>query len=335
MAGSRQHELKESQMNAEEVVKERVEYRSTNGRSLIKGYCWHTPSRTPWGVLLLVHGMVEHIDRYDTVAKTLARCGLIVMGSDLIAHGSSVASKEEWGHFDPQVDKTALIEDVELLRQQAHQRFPKLPCVLLGHSMGSFIVRAYAQKYSQEIDGLIICGTGFESPVVLAAVQRLVRVMSAVKGAQYRSRLLLDKTLSSYARAFPAEGKRAWLTKDVGVQRRYARDPRCNFMFTIGGYQTLFSIYQDACSRRKINQMRRDLPILIISGEQDPVGAYGKGPRALQHALDANGFSHVTCTLYEGDRHEILNETDAQTVIADVAAFIKHACGYDKLQADL
>lgn len=308
-------------------MKERVEYRSSNGRSLLKGYCWHTPSRKPWGVLLLVHGMVEHIDRYDTVAKNMARRGLIVMGSDQIAHGASVASKDEWGHFDPRVDKPALIEDVEILRQQATQRFPGLPCVVLGHSMGSFVVRSYAQKYSHKIDGLIICGTGFESPLVLGAARRLVRVMGTVKGMQYRSRFLLDKTLSSYSRAFPGEGKRAWLTKDVVAQRKYARDPRCNFMFTIGGYHTLFSIYQDACSKKKINQMRKDLPILIISGAEDPVGACGKGPRTLEKTLNDQGFADVSCILYEGDRHEILNETDADVVFADVSGFLERACG--------
>lgn len=306
------------------VQKDAISFRSTNNQSNLVGYLWHAPQQEARGVLQLIHGMVEFIDRYDSFARFMAAQGFIVVGHDQVGHGDSVSSRSEWGHFEPGRGAHVLIEDVHRLRKAMESRHPDLPYVMLGHSMGSFVLRNYIQDYSDGLSGAIICGTGWMPAGLLKAAQMLSTTLCKVMGSQARTKLLDSLVLGSYARSFPGEASSAWITRDLDEQQRYAHEPRNQFKFSVGGYHEVFFMVQRAQEERLISRVTKSLPLLIISGDKDPVGRMGEGPKVLYKVLQQLNFSDVELIMYKDYRHEILNELGKETVYKDVLAWLEH-----------
>lgn len=305
------------------VQKDSISFMSANNRSKLVGYLWHAPDAAHRGVLQLVHGMIEYIDRYDRFARVLAQEGYVVVGHDQVGHGGSVKKPEEWGHLEPGIGARVFIDDVHSLRLAMVSRYPDLPYYLFGHSMGSFIVRNYIQGHSDGLSGALICGTGWEDEKALRGGILLCKLMGTLKG--YKSKLgLLDKmTLGAYDGAFPDEGKAAWLTKDLAIRKQYLHDPRSTFRFSIGGFHELFSLIKQSQNKKLIAHTTKSLPLFILSGEEDPVGEMGKGPVMLYEVLEQLGFTDVTLKLYPHDRHEILNETNYDEVDHDIISWLE------------
>lgn len=311
-----------------------VGFLSHDGVSKIKGLEWKPAEvrgrkrAAPRGVVQIVHGMVEHVGRYDEFARFLAERGFVVCAADHVGHGKSVSSPEELGCL-PVDGKDVLIEDVHELRKTVTARYSRqTPYILFGHSMGSFIVRAYLARYGEGVSGAVLCGTG-QQPLLLSKVGNLLaRAMARSKGPDYRSALLDRMGVGAYASQI--EGARTphdWICTDPAVVDAYAADELCGAVFSVGGYAALTDLTGEVATARCAAKVPKDLPLLFVAGAEDPVGACGKGVESAAELMRRSGVRDVEMKLYEGMRHEILNEPGRAQVYTDVVDWIEeHAC---------
>lgn len=269
-------------------------------------------------VFQITHGMAEHSARYDRFAEFLVEHGYAVFINDHLGHGKSIAGEEELGYFGKENGRDALVNDVKTLTEIAKKEFPGKPIILFGHSMGSFVARKYCAMYGDNIDAAIFCGTSGANPGAGIGAA-LASFVAKEKGDHHRSHMLNSLAFGSYNKHFePARTDFDWLTRDEKIVDLYVADPLCGFRFTDPGYHELFKILQDVSGKKWYRSVPYILPMLVISGEEDPVGNYGKGVREVFHGLKKSGHSDVTLKLYPGDRHEILNELDKEEVYQDI-----------------
>lgn len=290
---------------------------SSNGKTNLHVNVW-TPEAQPRAVLQIVHGMEEHIERYDEFARFLNDNGIAVVGADMIGHGKSVNSPDDYGFFSETNGKTYLLNDMHKVSAFAKKNFPGLPVFILGHSMGSFMVRRYITKWGYELDGAIITGTGsLPGPAV-----RLAKFMAWIDvvlfGARHRSGVLEFLATGMNALKFKLSGKGSWLSKNRESVEEYKKDPKCGFRFTASAMHTLFSLIEDLTDKKDFGQIPKGLPVFVASGAEDPLGANAKGVLAVYNQFIRLGIRDVNVNIYPGDRHEILNETDRDVVYSDI-----------------
>lgn len=304
-------------------MKHDLYYPSRDDRTMIHGIEW-LPSGKPKAILQICHGMCEYIDRYDDFARYLAANGICVVGNDHLGHGASVTSEEEHGYFCDKNGDLCVLKDLHTLRHKTERRFPGVPYFMLGHSMGSFLLRQYIARRGENLAGVIIMGTGSQPLAALEAGKALCRSVAAARGWHYRSELLNKQVLGAYNKNFePSRTPNDWLTRDEKIVDAYNADPWCNFRFTANGYYNLFSAIEDAQTRAVIESVPKDLPILLTAGEKDPVGAFGKGVKAVFRAYQTAGIRDLEIKLYEDSRHELLNETNRYDVYAHLLGWMK------------
>ena len=275
------------------------------------------PEGQPKAVIQLVHGMAEHIDRYDGAARAFADAGFAVVGHTHLGHGTQArikgffAEKDGWQH---------LIEDVHLLRQRTQQHLPGVPYVLLGHSMGSFVVRCYLMQYAQGLSGAILSGTGFfPKPVALLGLG-VAKLVCLFGGEKKPSKLINSIAFGSSNKLFkPARTDFDLLTRDEAIVDAYVADPYCGFIFTGSAYRDFFSGLNRLT---KVEGVPADLPVLLFSGEKDPVGS-GNGVQKVAEQLRKAGVKQVDVKLYPDARHEMFNELNRQEVYRDVAEWVE------------
>jgi len=307
------------------VVHEPVSFQSTDGHSTCRGDLWYPAHNAPKGVVQLVHGMAEYIGRYTPFALELVAAGYAVCGTDHIGHGRTTPDPAERGVYDPKHGADHLIEDQHLLRLRVQRRFPDVPYVVFGHSMGSFVTRCYIQRHGAGLAAAVIMGTGWQASATVTAGKGLVRAMALVKGWDYRSKLVDGMGVGGYNKKFEGTGAKTgveWLSREEKRCTDYVADPDCGFMFSISGYNALFTLLGECEDSRQIANVPQDLPILVISGGDDPVGEFGDGPAQVADALEAAGVQDVTLELIEGARHEILGETNKAEVFRTIIDWI-------------
>lgn len=272
------------------------------------------------GVVQIAHGMAEHSNRYAAFAKALAENGYAVFINDHLGHGKSVASKDDLGYFG-EGGYDNLVKDMKQLTEIAKKEYPDLPYFIFGHSMGSFLAREYAARYGHQIDGAIFCGTAGPNPAASIGIT-LAKHFEKSKGDHVRSGFLNSMAFGSYNKRTEKRTEFDWLTKDTAVVDKYIADELCGYCFTANGFEGLFSVLKQVSSKLWFNTVPKELPILLIAGAEDPVGAYGKGVKQVFDQLKETGHSNVLMKLYANDRHEILNETDKEQVMADIIEWI-------------
>lgn len=304
------------------VIREPLSFRSSNNQTQLSGFMWHVPELKARGVLQIIHGMLEFSERYERFANYLAQRAYIVVAYDQIGHGMS-ATKAERGNLEWGTGAHSLIEDVHRLRNIMIADYPDLPYYLLGHSMGSFIVRNYIQDYSDGLSGVILSGTAWMDERLLNFAQKLTALLCKLKGQQSRMKLLDALTLGGYARPFLHESPYAWLTRDKDIQQSQEVEKRNKFSFSLAAYHELFFLISRTQEERLISRCTKSLPILIASGSEDPVGHRGAGPKELYQRLKQLSFADVQLILYEGARHEPLNELNYQDVYADIFSWLE------------
>lgn len=319
-------------VDKERISCEEIWFDSTDGASRIHGYIWWPEGMGPGsgddapkprGVVQLVHGMAEHIGRYDDFARFLALHGLVVCGHDHICHGQS-STPDRWGKLPLRAGKDILVGDVGKLRALVQARVGQdVPYVVFGHSMGSFVVRSYIAREGAGLAGAIICGTGHVPPATSSLGNLVCKMVATFKGEDTVSSLIEGMGVGAYAKAIKdAKTPLDWLSFNEQNVNDYIADERCGFSFSAGGYGTVTALTREVCDIACCLCVPPDLPLLYIAGEGDPVGSMGEGVRtAAKMATDA-GSKDVTCTIYQNMRHEILNETDHQKVYDDVLAWI-------------
>ncbi|RDB63272.1 alpha/beta hydrolase [Gordonibacter sp. 28C] len=312
-----------------------IGFLSHDGTSQIRGLVW-APERqagsrgpAPRGIVQIVHGMAEHLGRYDDFARFLVGRGFVVCASDHVGHGKSVPDPAKLGCLPAEGGKDVLVEDVNELRRTVAARYARqVPYVLFGHSMGSFVVRAYLARYAEGLAAAVVCGTGQQPLALSKAGNFLARRIAASKGEDYKSSFLDGLGAGAFAKQIEnARTPFDWISVDPAVVDAYIADPLCGVMFSAGGYATLTDLTGEVVTRSCAAKVPRDLPVLFVAGAEDPVGACGKGVHAAAELLRGAGVERVDEIVYEGMRHEILNEPGRAQVYTDVAQWIEeHAC---------
>jgi alpha-beta hydrolase superfamily lysophospholipase len=295
---------------------------SSDGRNTIHAELFIPSDNKVRAVVQVAHGMMDYIGRYALMADALCASGIALCGNDHLGHGDSVATPEDYGFFASRDGYKYVIDDVKGMNDLIRKELPDLPVILLGHSMGSFISRLYSVRYPDSIDGLIIHGTAGPNPAT-GAGKLLVKLLRAVKGERHRSKFVCSLADGGYNKGFdPAEGDGAWLTRDPSMVADRVGNPKNDFIFTLAGYEDLFNFLGDCNSKAWFKAFPAGLRTLVISGEQDPVGDFGKGVRYVYDNLKKNG-ADVELKLYEGARHELFNETNRDEVFADLIGWIE------------
>lgn len=286
----------------------------------------YLPEGDPVGLLHVVHGMTEYIGRYDDFMREAASRGWLCFGYDHLGHGYTVNDDSELGFIAKKDGWDLLCRDVAGFYSAVKAEYPQyaqLPYSLMGHSMGSFIVRLTSEKYLRP-HRLIIMGTGGPNPAAGAGLA-LIGLIKLFYGAHHRSKLLQKVIFGGYNSKFPdntPDCPGAWLTNDKTIRQRYAADKLCRFKFTVSAMGDLIRLMKYCNRPAWYKSLDKTLPILIVSGKDDPVGEYGKGVEKVHSGLKKQGCN-VTCHLYEGGRHEILNDGCAPKVRQDIFEFIK------------
>lgn len=296
---------------------------SANGIDQVAYYVY-TPGEKPWAVLQLSHGMCEYIERYEQVPflEEMTRAGVLVCGNDHLGHGKTAPKQEDLGYFDQKDGWRTLPKDLHQLTAKIRSLYPGLPIFLLGHSMGSFAARAYLSQYGQELAGALLVGTSGGEP--LAGVgMALAKFIGLFKGDRHRSRLINGMAFGFYNRKYEQHRSSFdWLSRDPQIVDRYVEDPYCHFLFTLNGFYNLFHLLKTVSKKGWAQSVPKDLPILLLSGDMDPVGQFGKGVEKVCRRLREAGVKQVDCKLYEGGRHEIINEINRSDVYEDILRFL-------------
>ncbi|MDO4516417.1 MAG: alpha/beta fold hydrolase [Bacillota bacterium] len=300
------------------ATKEEVFFPSVYGDREIHAVRW-IPRGEVRAVLQISHGMVEYIERYEDFACYLAERGFLVTGNDHLGHGGSIRTEEDFGYFAEPDGNGAVLADLRRLTELTKSAYPDLPYFLLGHSMGSFYARQYLCDYGGELDGAIIMGTGCQPRGMVRMGKVLCGVLARVKGWRYRSEFVDNLAFGGYNKRFePARTPKDWLTRDEKIVDAYLADARCSFRFTLNGYYSMFTGIDRLYDPGLLARMPRDLPVFFVAGAEDPVGDFSKGVLRAVEMFRKAGMQRVDCKLYPGDRHEILNELDRQTVYEDL-----------------
>ncbi len=294
-------------------------FKSSNGVDKVHYYCY-LPTKEPKAILQIAHGMCEYMGRYDEMATTLSKKGILVCGNDHLGHGSTALKKEDYGYFGKKGGDKFLYQDLKLLTDLMKKKYPQVPYFLFGHSMGSFLTRIYISKY-QGLDGVILCGTGQANPLALLGIL-LAKGFALFKGQRHRSAFVKGLTFAGFNKRFGADkNSSAWLSRDTAITKKYDRDSRCNFTFTAKGFEDLFKIIRTAGSRKTMEKIPKELSLLMISGDMDPLGGYGKGIRRLYEQYKSMGKT-VQMKLYKDSRHELINDLDKKLVLEDLFCYI-------------
>lgn len=309
-------------------MKEDIFYNSRDGKTKIHGVIWKPAcmlqGRRPKAVLQIVHGMQEHIERYDAFAQYLNAQDICVIGNDHLGHGQSVLSEKEYGYFGEGDIATVVVRDVHRLKKIVQEQNPGVPFFLMGHSMGSFIARNYIARYGTGIQGAIIMGTGSQPGFVLGFGKGLTGLIGLCKGRYYKSRFIGNMAMGGYLKRIPhPETASDWLSVNKENVQAFIENPLDGKPFSVNGFRTLFEFISRCQSSAYIRQVPKNLPLFFVAGEEDPVGNYGKGVKQAYESYRKAGIQDMTIKLYKGMRHEILNEDDREEVYRDLLGWLE------------
>ena len=279
----------------------------------------------PKGIVQIVHGMCEHKERYIPFMEYLAANGFFSIIHDHRGHGESVRSSEDLGYFY-EGGWEAMVDDIKAVTERVRKEHPDLPLILLGHSMGSMAVRSFAKRYDNMTSGLIVCGSPSRNHG--AGIGKLVaRTYAARAGVKCRPKIIQSLAFGSFNRRFQSEGSpNAWICSDPEIVRNYDNDPLCNFQFTAHGFLNLFSIMKYAYSISGWRPRNPSMPVLFISGKEDPCLLSPRKFRQAVRTMQRAGYSDVRSHLYPSMRHEILNEKGKEAVWQDILNFCRNIC---------
>lgn len=283
----------------------------------------HWPVASPRAVIHISHGMAEHSGCYADIAAQLNQEGYAVLAHDHRCHGFSV-NPGALGNTSLHQHWAGICDDMALVNADIHRRYPDLPLVLLGHSMGSFIAQTFAQRAPEAINVLMIEGSSFQAPWFTWLAGQLVRFEVWRQGEHGRSPLVHALSFGGFNKAFrKPRTDFDWLSRDEGFVDRYIGDPFCGFQMSNGYWRDflggLNALYRDEAMRR----IRPDLPVYLFAGDRDPAGHNGRAMEKLAQVYrEVAGCRDVTLRLYPDARHDVLHETNQAEVLADLLGWL-------------
>lgn len=292
---------------------------SSDGKTKIHAVKWE--SDAPRAIFQITHGMTEFIDRYTPFAEYLAEHGFTVVGHDHLGHGDSAHKPEDYGYFADKKGAECLVEDIHRLREKTQKEYPALPYFILGHSMGSYMLRRYLTVHGAGLAGALIMGTGANPAPVCMAGQAVSAGIALFHGWHYRSDFMYKLFFSGSFQKFNCDGaepKRSWLSRDTQIVETCHKDPRCHFRFTLRAYYDFLGTIRYDGKMKNIRKMPKDVPVFLLSGDDDPVGEFGATVQKVHDWFREAGVKDLTIKMYPGYRHELLRELDKDTVFADI-----------------
>ena len=303
----------------------KISFPSADGKSTIHGEIYIPKNGNVKGVVQLSHGMIDFTARYEALADYLCANGYVFAGNDHLGHGSSVSDDADFGYFADKDGVRCVLRDLHSMNRILREKFPAIKPVIMGHSMGSFLSRLYVERYPNSVSGHIIHGTG--GPMaILPLGKALVNTVILFKGKRHRSTLIKNIAFMGYNSKFPkSEGKNAWLTRDIQRVASRDNDKFTSFTFTTGAYRDLFNMLGSSNSKEWFKAYPTSLRTVIMCGDMDPVGSYGKGPEYIYKRLLISGAEDISFKIYEGARHELFNETCREQVFADITQWLDEA----------
>lgn len=297
-------------------------FRSSTARNTIHARkC--IPDSAPRAIVQIVHGIAEHINRYDDFMSFLAENGILAVGDDHLGHGQSVTEADDLGFFNDKDGWDYVVMDEERLHDLMVEEYPSIPYIFFGHSMGSFITRTLIIKHPEMYDAAIISGTGHQGKALVYGGGIMANALVALKGARSDGKALNDVAFGTYLSHI--ENPRTpfdWLSRDEATVDKYIADPMCGFICKASLYRDMMGGVKFVTSQKNINKMKKTKPIYFMSGKEDPVGDYGVGVEKAYKAFCHAGLRDVQMRLYPGGRHEMLNETNRTEVYKDILDWI-------------
>ena len=278
-------------------------------------------------VFQMIHGMFEYIERYLPFFEYLTNKGFLIVGHDHLGHGQSINTKEDLGYFGEPNPNELLIQDIHTLRKMTQEKYPNIPYFMCGHSMGSYLLREYVCIYNDGLAGIILLGTGYASSCISSIGITFCKVMSCFKGTHHRSKLA--KKLSMETGPYKkydmnkVDIYNSWITRDAEIVKIYNEDVKVNFDFTLNGFLGVMQAILYSCNPSNVIKMKKDLPILLVSGDCDPVGDNGEGVKKSYELIKMVGSQDVTMKLYENARHEVLNELNREEVYEYIKVWLE------------
>lgn len=293
------------------------------GSGQIRVLRWE-PANEVKAVVQILHGIAEHVERYDHFASFLAENGILVVADDHMGHGKSIDGGSKKGYFHG--GWFAAVDDSYRLLRDTMKEFPSVPYILLGHSMGSFMARTILAKYADSgISAAIISGTAWMSGAVIGAGKTIAKLVCKLQDETKPNQMLQGMMFGANNKRIEHQRTNSdWLSRDNAVVDAYEADPLCGFMASAGLLRDMLIGMHYIQDRGNLARMRRDLPVYFVAGGDDPVGSYGAGVRQAAEEFKKAGMEKVDTKIYPLGRHEMLNELNKQEVYEDLLSWIEH-----------
>jgi alpha-beta hydrolase superfamily lysophospholipase len=326
------------------IKKKYTHISSSNGVDRLHVTVWEPEN--PIAILQISHGMIEMMERYDEFARYLAERGFVVAGNDHIGHGRTAAKEADLGYMNAYDASKTMAADLHRVTRALKKAYPRIPFYLMGHSMGSFIARRYMAEYGYDdkylsmytpdssVDGFICMGTGSMPEPVLTFGKGVVASEKMLHGEKYRSKLVDGLTFGLYNRKIPRKTKvngetrkrtvKDWISTVPEAVDEYMSNPLCSYTFTLKGYDTLYDTLHFAQQKKNLENIPKNIPVLFVAGDKDPVGHYGKDVKKLHKLYEKNVTDDVTGLLYHDCRHEVIHEFCKDKVFEDIYQWL---CG--------
>ncbi len=300
------------------MVKNEFFYPSADGKTQIHAVEW-LPDGEVLAVLQIAHGLAEYVLRYEAFAAYMTGQGFAVVGNDHLGHGQSVAPGAAPLYFGPKGSWSWVVEDIHRLQMDTGRKYPGKPYFMLGHSMGSFLLRTYLICYPGTVDAAIIMGTGHQSANMTGSGSALAKVL-ALRGAEDKpSDLVNQLVFGAYNKQFaPNRTGFDWLSVNEENVDRYVADPLCGGKPALGLFREMMWGLAFIREMDNLKKMDVNTPVLFVAGDKDPVGGNGRGVKRVYESFREAGVVDVMLRLYPGMRHEILNETGKEQVWLDI-----------------
>ncbi len=301
--------------------KDEIHFPAADGVHQIYGEM-HMPQGEMRGIFQMAHGMCDYVSRYRELLEALAQAGYVACGADHLGHGNSIAGSDVYGFMGEKNGYDMITRDFARFYQLLSERFPQLPHFVMGHSMGSFVVRYFLSFPEARPAGAILMGTAPANPMAASGIA-LIKFMRLVKGSRYRSKTIEKMAFSGYNQRVenPAHDW-AWLTRDIDASASFLEDEKRKETFTLAGFEDLFRLLRLA-NQNEILRATPDIPLLFLSGDHDPLGRYGKGIAAVSQRYRETGHSQVEMELFPGARHELSHETNKAEVYESILHWLE------------
>ncbi len=295
---------------------------SKDGKTNIHYYIWY-PENEVKAVIQLNHGVTEYMDNYNEFAEFLCSNDFLVIGHDQIGHGHSAETIDKLGKFSKEDSADILIDDMHTVMEKAKAEYPNVPYFLIGHSFGSFQSRIFAATYGDKLNGLVLTGTGNTKAKRVNRILKIIDHLRRIKKSDYKSKLVLAIIFGPYsARIKHPRNFHEWMCRDEKSVSDYLRNPLNNYIYTLNGFSTLLKVSLKMQEEEVYESTPKNLPILMLSGSEDPVGHYGGDIHEVGDKYKEHNVKDISVKIYEGARHNVLYETNKQEVMQDCLKWI-------------